>query len=140
MSDFNDVKVGDIVLHEVSGARVGFSNPPTFWVPIRVEKVTTTQFVTEDGVRYRKTDGQKTGGYAYAVKVGDMSRSWGGGVYRDETEKLRAHNERVRLWNTCRNQIDALLPLVSHDKSDLPALSVALDAALAAAKNEVPSE
>ena len=140
MSDFNDVKVGDTILHKIGGLRVGLgSTQPSFWVPVPVERVTATQFVVEGGRRYKKSDGSEIGAKcSFAAHEGDDA-GWGR-LCKDETDDLVAHNYRVKLWYRCLDAMDNLREIARFDGSDLPALSVALDAALAAAKNEVPSE
>ena len=140
MSSFNNVKVGDTILHKVAGLRIGgFDTAPSFWVPVPVERVTATQFVVEGGRRYKKSNGSEIGAkFSFAAHEGDEA-GWGR-LCKDETDDLVAHNYRVKLWYRCLDAMDNLREIARFDGSDLPALSVALDAALAAAKNEVPSE
>ena len=140
MSSFNNVKVGDTVLHKVAGLRIGgFDTPPSFWVPVPVERVTATQFVVEGGRRYKKSDGSEIGAkFSFAAHEGDEA-GWGR-LCKDETDDLVAHNYRVNLWYRCLDAIYNLREIARFDTANLPALADALDAALAAAKNEVPSE
>ena len=140
MSKFDDVKVGDTVLHKVAGLRIGgFDTAPSFWVPVRVAKVTAMQFVVEDGRRYRKSDGRVIGGRFSFVVMEGSSDGWGG-RYKDETDGLVAHNYRVKLWRRCLDAMDNLRGLARFDTANLPALADALDAALAAAKKHEADE
>ena len=140
MSSFNNVKVGDTILHKVAGLRIGgFDTAPSFWVTVPVERVTATQFVVEGGRRYKKSDGSEIGAkFSFAAHEGDDA-GWGR-ICKNETDDLVAHNYRVKLWYRCLNAMDDLRELARFDTANLPALADALDAALAAAKKHEADE
>lgn len=100
---FENVKVGDTVFVRRS-VSYGFKRSKSFFVPVKVERVTKKQFVLTNGNRYQKENGRLIGyGYSYndnnAYLEGEVF-GWNNGKVKDETKEM---DEFINKLSTINN-------------------------------------
>ena len=75
---FKDIEVGDKV-YTVDTVRINWGSEQRFYVPAIVERITPTQFVLDNGKRYKKDRGSCIGGeyFENAYYPNDNISGWG---------------------------------------------------------------
>lgn len=96
MGKFEDIKVGDIVYVD-KYVDYGWNHSKSFTIPVEVTRLTKAQFTTEDGIRYRKSDGRPIGSVYNnpAYRLGESITH--NSVATNETESMNNFQERVNL-------------------------------------------
>ena len=85
---FQDIKPGDVVYRLVN-VMIGFKSGPTFFLPVKVDRVTKTQIIAEGG-RRKKNDGGPIGNMRSKVyKEGELVGSYG--KVFDQSEQYRSY-------------------------------------------------
>lgn len=116
---FLNIKVGDLVLvREKVNLEHRYFEYRCYTLPSKVAKVTPKQFVTEDGLKWRKKDGQCIGEYYFSCDRYNPDK--------DETEEmkktLKKSRKIARIYDLARdlerekNRIDLDTPDLDLDK------------------------
>lgn len=104
---FNDVKVGDEVFIRTY-VSYGWRKHRSFYIPLKVTKVTKSQLTTEDGRRFRKDNGKEIGeNNSFAYKEGE-SFPYEEGIVVDETNKKEEFKKELKAEMLIQSKIDSL--------------------------------
>ena len=102
---FKDIKIDDTVYVQETVRVSVFGQRYVFWVPKKVERITTTQFIA-GGNRYKKDNGLMIGKYREACRLGDKY-GWDDKVV-DQTKDMLATKKRVSASNTIEDIAEKL--------------------------------
>ncbi len=100
MRKFDDIKVGDVVFINKQIV-TGWHSVKTFTIPVKVERVTPTQFVA-GGNRYKKDYGFLIGDCGACYRLGD---SVYGREVKDQTEEMNTFVKKFELCEKLKNLI-----------------------------------
>jgi len=120
---FKDIKAGDTVYIQKEVSTGFFRRVYSFWIPVKVERVTPKQFIVE-GEHYRKEDGVKISDTWECVKNLGDDDGWGKKV-TDETEAMKAFIKKIKKAREIFSIADDLKS-VDHDHSNLEEIHTAL--------------
>jgi len=90
---FKDIQVGDTVYMRKS-VSYGWGQGRGFTIPVKVIRVTKTQFVVEGGNRYQKEWGTSIGDYGSAKKEGE-----------DQSKEMKEFAAHVKLMNSVYSRV-----------------------------------
>lgn len=120
---FDGIKIGDKVMVE-SIVEYGWGVYRSFWIPVKVKRVTKTQFVTSDDSRWNK-DGKGIGDKKYSHVTFLGEKTWQGKVV-DQTEERNVFIKTLKLERKIKAKLDSIT--VEYGSNiDLNTLSDVLD-------------
>lgn len=96
MEKFKDVKVGDTV-YLPEKVVYGFNKRKSFYLPVKVERVTKTQFAIEGGRMFSKDWGSEIGESLSSVKKLSDNYEFGTCKVKDQTEDYLKFKRKIQL-------------------------------------------
>lgn len=109
---FENIKEGDTVYVNQS-VRYGFNSERWFYIPIKVIKITKTQFTCENTKRYQKDSGREIGG-GYQDRANLESRD----VF-DQMKEMREFAIRVKEINKTTSLVCKLDKIINKINPDI---------------------
>lgn len=132
---FADVQVGDTVYIE-KHVTYGFNPAKTFFVLVKVVRVTKTQLVVDDGGkerRFKRDFGGEVGSsysrYSTNIRnLGDKQSGWSDVIVKDDTEEMQKFEKQISLEVKLRNELgDLKIPKGELSLEDVELIEVRLN-------------
>ena len=106
---FENIKVGDTVFIS-EYVNYGWRNAEDFWIPKKVDRITKTQFILDNGKRFKK-DGREIGdSWSEARSEGEKYRRISSifETVTDQTEEMNKFKIRINTERNIRDQFGKL--------------------------------
>ena len=114
---FEDVKVGDTVYTQ-DEVPAGNRQVRLFWTPKKVARVTKTQFILENGVRFRKRDGEEISNAFYGKTARRLGDYYGNEIVTDQSEEKASFVKKVKAFRQARESLKKIWIDINQENFD----------------------
>lgn len=122
---FNGIKVGDVVFQQKK-IIYGWKSFKTFWVPVKVIKVTAKRFMLSSSLMVRKSDGKLIGGDYFVKKEGEKN---GLEKVSNELQKMQCFKRKLAIESHINSVLREINEIEGNSRFSINELNELLNAA-----------